>query len=154
MEDLGLTPETKETKKQKRKETAKRVWKKTLSVLIDIGTVLVLCAVAAGLIALFVALYQNGTREAVREEHNGTVKTVEMIYIPAYTESGKENPAKMVNYIEVECKDEGIIYNFNPLYVNEFIQVGDTVTVYTFHSAKMNFKSDKIQYRWDGELYE
>lgn len=113
-----------------------------------------ICAMVFGLLYFLVWLYHDSCREAVSVEHKCIVNKSEMIYIPSYIEDGKEYPAKMVNYVEATAMDDSTTYKWNPLYLNEFLQDGDTMTVYTYHSRKMNLKSDKIRYRWDGELYE
>ena len=114
--------------------------------------------VSVALVSLFgfamTWIYQDSNRTAVEVPHQGTVKKSEIIFVPAHYDKGKELPAKVVNYLEVECKNDSTTFKITPAYLNESMQEGDTVTVYTYHSKLYNLESGTVRYRWDGELYE
>lgn len=166
MEDLGFGPieydpgtieyaqEVKRRKSLVRKQKLGNFWKKASKVLTNLLSGLFITALLCGLLTFFVWVYQDGRREAVEVKHEGIVKKSEMVFLPAHLDKGSEVPARMVNCLEVWCPEDSTTYKWNPAYLNEFMQDGDTVTVSTYHSKLMNLNSDKIRYRWDGELYE
>ncbi len=150
----GIQKYSKEEKKRERKQKINTFFRRLWGVICNIMFGVAIAAVAFLLFFFFVWCYQDSNREAVCVEHQCIVNKSEMIYIPAYTEGGEEHPAKMVNYVEAAQIDDSTTIKWNPTYLNEFMQEGDTMTVYTYHSARMNLESKKIRYRWDGELYE
>lgn len=139
-----------EEKKKLRKEKLEK-FKKFLE---TAALVLVCVALVSGFGFFITWVYQDGNRTAVEVPHQGTVKKSEIIYVPAHYDKGKELPAKVVNYLEVECKNDSTTFRLTPAYLNEFMQEGDTVTVYTYHSKLYNLESNIVRYRWNGELYE
>ena len=150
----GIQKCSNEEKKRERKQKIdtffRRLWRLFCNIMFGVS----ICAMVFLLLYFLVWMYHDSRREAVSVEHQCIVKKSEMIYIPAYTEDGEEHPAKMVNYIEVNSIDDSTTIKWNPAYLNEFVQEDDTMVVYTYHSRKMNLESNKIRYRWDGELYE
>jgi hypothetical protein len=145
---------TKEEKKILRKEKLEKFLCNSKNFL-ETALIVLVCVVLVSLFGFFMTwIYQDSNRTAVEVPYQGTVKKSEIIYVPAHYDKGKELPAKVVNYLEVECKNDSTTFKLTPAYLNEFIQEGDTVTVYTYHSKIYNLKSDIIRYRWNGELYE
>lgn len=166
MEDLGLGPieydpgtieyaqEVKRRKGLVRKQKLGKAWKSICGFFEKVFLGLVIVVIIGTFMTFFVWLYQDSNREAVEVKHEGIVKKSEMVFLPAHLDKGNEVPARMVNCLEVWCPEDSTTYKWNPSYLNEFMQDGDTVTVSTYHSKLMNLNSDKIRYRWDGELYE
>jgi hypothetical protein len=143
-----------EEKKRLRKEKLEKFLCGSKKFLENAAIVLV-SVVLVSLLGFFMTwIYQDSNRTTVEVPHQGIVKKSEIIYVPAHYDKGKELPAKVVNYLEVECKNDSTTFRITPAYLNEFVQEGDTVTVYTYHSNIYNLESETVRYRWNGELYE
>jgi hypothetical protein len=149
-----MEEKTKEEKKRLGKEKLEKFLHRCKESLRKASFSLVLVALAALLIYSLTWMYQDARRTAVEVPHQGTVVKSETIFVPPYYDGKTEHPAKVVNYLEVECNVDSATFRLTPAYLNEFIQEGDTVIVYTYHSKIYDLKSDITRYRWDGELYE
>lgn len=136
------------------KETIRKIWDASKGAVEAIVIFIFAVSVLVGVVSFIIFIYQDSNRMAVEVQHQGIVKKSEIIFVPAHYYEGKELPAKVVNYLEVECKEDSVTFKLAPAYLNEFIQEGDTVTVYTYYSKVYNLESGIVRYRWDGELYE
>lgn len=149
-----MEEKTKEQKKRLRKEKLEKFLHRCKESLRKASLVLIPVILAASFIYFLTWIYQDANRTAVDVPHQGTVVKSETIFVPPYYDGKTEHPAKVVNYLEVECNVDSVTFRLTPSYLNEFIQEGDTVIVYTYHSKIYDLKSDIVRYRWDGELYE
>ena len=149
-----MEEKTKEEKKRLRKEKLDNSLHRCKKSIKNSIPVLLLVALVVWLIYGLTWTYQNANRMAVEVPHQGIVKKSETVFVPPYYDGKTEHPAKVVNYLEVECNDDSVTFRLTPAYLNEFVQIGDTVTVYTYHSKMYGLKSETVRYRWNGELCE
>lgn len=139
-----------ETKKERKEKLLKKLKGVGRNIAIAILVTLILT-----LFFSFLALaLDTGNKMAVSTPHEGIVKKSEIVFIPSHYDDGKEIPSKVANYLEVYCESDNTTFRLTPDYLNEFIQEGDTVTVYTYKSSIYGLPSKVKRYRWEGELCE
>lgn len=166
MEEGDFTPGSVEYNEQQRKQKRKqnreelnqklrtfwRGFKNVMSNIVLPG--ILVCALVGGMGYFVFWLYEDSHRESKEFIRNATVQKSEIICIPSYYENGKEHPTKTVNYLEVVMTTDSTVMRINPNTLPEDVNVGDTVAVSTYCSPNLELASEKIRFRWEGELYE